>query len=159
MSDIEKLEARVRKLEDVLTLHNLLVEYGFAADSGDADLLSSMFTKDAVYELDDLRLEGREQIVATIVGQRDRPSMVSTAHTIGPVVIQVEGNTATARGYSRLYVRQEDESVTLWRLSFNRWEFVREGGNWRIARRTALALGQEGASTLLQVAHGESGHF
>ncbi|GBD27535.1 hypothetical protein HRbin30_02886 [bacterium HR30] len=150
MNDPEKLEERLQTLEDTFALHNLLTEYGFAADRGDAESLLSMFTADAVYELDELRIEGRDEIVATIIGQRDNPMMVASAHTIGPVVISVQGDRATARGYSRLYVLEDDDRVTLWRLSFNRWDFSRQEGSWRIKRRVTRALGREEATSLLR---------
>ncbi|GIW42924.1 MAG: hypothetical protein KatS3mg077_0206 [Candidatus Binatia bacterium] len=151
MSTTDGLERRVRRLEDTLALHDLIVEYGLAADAGDGTALSEMFTDDAVYELDDLRLEGREQIVSTILTQRGNASVVASAHTMGPVVVTVLGDRGFARGYSRLYVRQDDDSVILWRLSFNRWEFVRVAdGSWRIARRFTRLIGEDSAASLLR---------
>ncbi|MCX8071436.1 MAG: nuclear transport factor 2 family protein [Candidatus Binatia bacterium] len=149
MTEPADLNTRVQYLEDIGALQRLLIEYSFAADIGDAEALSTMFISDAVYELDELRLEGRQQIVATVVGQRDDPAFVATAHTVGPVVIDVDGDRAVGRGYSRLYVAEGD-GVTLWRLSFNRWEFVREQGRWRISRRVTRAVGHPEAAALLR---------
>jgi ketosteroid isomerase-like protein len=151
MGTTDALERRILKLEDTLALHDLTVEYGLAADAGDREALSEMFTDDAVYELEDLRLEGREQIVTTILTQRGNPSVVASAHTMGPVVVTVFGDRGFARGYSRLYVRQDDDSVILWRLSFNRWEFARvANGCWRIARRVTRLVGENSAPSLLR---------
>ncbi len=154
MEDRKELEERVRRLEDILSLHSLLTCYGLAADTGDAESLSAMFTDDAVYELDELRLEGRDQIVATIIDRRKQIQMLASAHTIGPVVVTVEGDRATACGYSRLYGLEEDDTVTLWRLSFNRWEFVRKDHRWLIAQRITRALGHKDAPELLRTLRG-----
>ncbi len=138
----EDTDRRLRTVEDMLAIHDVMVEYAIAADSGDAELLRELFVDDAVYELDDLRIDGRDAIVATVLGRGPAGAeMLASAHTVGPAIVRVDGDQAVACGYSRLYVLEEDQSISLRRLSFNRWELVRDRTRWRIARRVVRALG------------------
>lgn len=59
----------------------------------------------------------------------------------------MNGDRAVATGYSRVYVRRP-AGIDIYRVSFNRWELERRGGEWLIARRTTRLLGHEEARRL-----------
>jgi uncharacterized protein (TIGR02246 family) len=152
--EVEALAKRVRTLEDELAIHRLIVRYGFAVDTGDADGAAAVFTEDAVYDVDGpLLMEGRQAVRDMVRGPRHQAMLPSCAHQIGPAVVEVEGDRAVATGYSRVYHRQGG-GIAIYRVSFNRWELVRDGGDWRIARRTTRLLGHEDAQALLRQALG-----
>lgn len=159
---LEALERRVGALEDELAVHRLIVTYGFAVDTGDADATGDLFTADTIYDVDTtLVMEGRDGVRDMVRGPRHQALLPNCAHTIGPAVVEVDGDRAVATAYSRIYLRdgrrdepregRRDESgIALWRLSFNRFELVRRDGRWWIARRTTRLLGHEEAQGLFR---------
>jgi hypothetical protein len=63
-------------------------------------------------------------------------------------VVQVDGDRATAIGYSRIYVRRDD-GIELYRVGCNRWDLVRGEAGWQIEHRTTRALGSAEAQAVL----------
>lgn len=144
------LEARVQALEDELAIARTIVAYGFAVDSGDGAATAELFTEAAVFDVDgDFVMQGRAAIEAMVLDDGGHQRLLpDCAHTIGPAVVRVEGDRATAVGYSRIYLRHEGE-VTLFRLGCNRWELERSTDGWQISRRITRALGSAEAQAVL----------
>ncbi|HJQ82841.1 MAG TPA: nuclear transport factor 2 family protein, partial [Candidatus Binatia bacterium] len=106
---VADLARRVGALEDELAIHRQIVRYGFAVDTGDADAAAALFTPDTVYDVDGpLLMEGRDGVRGMIRGPRHQGMLPNCAHQIGPAVVGIEGDRATATGYSRVYVRGDD---------------------------------------------------
>jgi len=145
---LEALEARVQTLEDELAVTRTIVEYGFAVDTGDAHATGALFTEDAVFDVDGALMRSRADVEAMVLGRGHQRLLPNCAHTIGPAAVHVEGDTAVAVGYSRIYHRQADDFV-LFRIGCNRWDLEREADGWRIARRTTRVLGSEEAQAVL----------
>ena len=147
---VDELTRRVQALEDELAIHRLIVRYGLAVDTGDAEGAAAVFTEDAVYDVDGpLRMEGRQGVRAMVLGPRHQAMLPNCAHQIGPAVVEVTGDRAVATGYSRVYVRRET-GIEIYRVSFNRWELERRDGAWLIARRTTRLLGHEEAAKVFR---------
>ena len=66
------------------------------------------------------------------------------AHFAGPLLLEVDGDRATALNYS-LIMRREDDRFYLWRVSAVRWDVERANGSWRVRRRTNRLLDSTGA--------------
>jgi uncharacterized protein (TIGR02246 family) len=148
-SRIAALERRVAAVEDELAIHRLIVGYGFAVDTGDAEATAALFTEDGLYDVDTtLVMHGREGVAAMVRGPRHQSLLPNCAHTIGPAVVALDGDRAVATAYSRIYLRKGDD-MTLWRVSFNRFELERRDRRWQIVRRTTRLLGHEEAQALL----------
>ena len=148
------LAGRVRALEDELAIHRLIVRYGLAVDVGDADGAAAVFTEDTVYDVDGpLVMHGRRGVREMVGGPRHQAMLPNCAHQIGPAVVSLDGDRATATGYSRVYVRHHG-AIGIHRVSFNRWELERVDGEWLIARRTTRLLGHGEAGALLRAADG-----
>lgn len=173
MSDLEArledLERRLRAAEDRLAIHDLIVRYGLAVDIGDAQGVASVFEPDAEFDVgggsawrgsQSVVYRGRGQIMQQLVQGEGHQSMLpDCAHTIGPVVIEVEGDRALATGYSRIYHRKgkhtPQDHIDLFRIGFNRWELARQPDeSWLIARRMSRALGDLEAHELFARALG-----
>ena len=143
---VDDLARRVRALEDELAVHRVIVRYGFAVDTGDADGAAAVFTEDTVYDVDGpLLMEGRQAVRNMVQGSRHQAMLPNCAHQIGPAVVEIDGDRAVATGYSRVYVRRP-AGIEIYRVSFNRWELERRDGEWLIARRTTRLLGHEEAA-------------
>jgi hypothetical protein len=67
------------------------------------------------------------------------------AHQIGPAVVRVDGDRATAIGYSRVPARRR--RIAIYRVSMNRWELDRVGGGW-LMRGGSRILGHDEARNL-----------
>ncbi len=161
---IAALERRVQAAEDELAIRNLIVQYGLAVDLGDAQGVGELFTPDAEFEVgtassdlsgDGVIFRGREQIRNDLVLGPHLSLLPDCAHTIGPVVIHLDGQRAEATGYSRIYHRrgkaQPDDHIHLFRLAYNRWDLERQAdGSWLISRRHSRVLGEEGAHGLFR---------
>lgn len=164
MNDVEakiaQLEERVRRAEDRLAIHDLIVRYGLAVDLGDAEGVANVFTPDAEFDVGsgasrvdgrNVVFRGREQIKRELVlGQAHQSLLPDCAHTIGPVIIDVDGDRAEATGYSRIYHRerkgQPDDHIELFRIGFNRWELERQpDGGWLVTHRISRVLGEREA--------------
>lgn len=153
MSDTETrlaaLETKVRVLEDALELREIMDRYGPAVDSGDADAAARLFADDGVYDAEGAPpMLGADGVRAMVQGPTHQSLLPNSAHTIGPSQLRIEGDRATATGYSRVYLR-EGESFRLWRVAANRWEFERRGDAWKVAKRTNRLIGTKDAHEIL----------
>jgi hypothetical protein len=146
------LERRLARVEDELAIHRLIVRYGFAVDTGNADATTALFTEDGVYDVDGRPvMHGRAGVRDMVLGKNHQALLPNCAHTIGPAVVEVgvggDPDRAVATAYSRIYLRKP-EGILLWRLSFNRFELVRRDGGWQIELRTTRVLGHDEAHDL-----------
>jgi len=96
--------------------------------------------------------KGRTAIAALIEGHVHQQLMADgCAHALGPVTIDLDGDTATARGYSIVFRADGDGGFGVARASANRWTLTRTGDGWRVTRReNALLDGAEAARLLLR---------
>ena len=140
-SRVAELASRIQALEDELAIHRLIVRYGFGVDRGDADAAAAVFAEDGIYDVDGaLYMQGRGDVRAMVNGPRHQAMVGHCAHQIGPAVVEVDGDRATATGYSRVYL-QTVAGTHVYRVSCNRWSFVRRDVGWFIAHRTTRMLG------------------
>lgn len=167
MSDelIKDLAARVQKVEDELAVRNLMVRYSLAVDGGDASAAKSLFTEDSIYDVaspdtgmeaerGEFRasyiMEGPGDIAAMVEGPGHQSLLPNSAHTLGPDEVWLDGDTAYATGYSRLYLREGDD-FRLLRLSINSWTFKRQSdGAWLIHHRATRPRGGAEAHQILK---------
>jgi uncharacterized protein (TIGR02246 family) len=153
MQDLEHMVAhlarRVQALEDELAIHRVIVRYGLGVDAGDAERGAAVFTEDGVYDVDVGRMEGRDAVCAMVCSERHQAMVGRCAHQIGPAVVRLDGSAhATAVGYSRVYL-DTDTGTEIYRVSVNRWELVKDGGEWLIRRRVTRRLGHAEALDVL----------
>lgn len=147
---VRRLEARVRALEDELAISRLIAGYGLAVDAGDADAAAALFAPDGAYDTDVGVMRGRSGVAAMVRGERHQSMVGHCAHQIGPAVIRVEGDRATAVGYSRVYLEGR-AGTHVYRVSVNRWQLRREaGGGWTIQNRMTRRLGHDEVLPLLR---------
>ena len=136
------LERRLQAVEDELAIHRLIVRYGLAVDTGDAARTVAVFSEDGVYDADVRLMRGREEVADMVRSDRHQGMVGRCAHQIGPALVRVDGDRATALGYSRVYLRGDD-GIDVYRVSMNRWELERRAGGWPApgAALASVALG------------------
>lgn len=155
------LEQRLQRAEDELAIRNLMVRYGLAVDCGDVAAAVACHSEDAVYIVsapsagreddqpaEDLELRGHQAIADMLSSELHQSLLPNCAHTVGPVTLEVAGDSARATGYSRLYHYQQQQ-FQLMRVAINEWQFVRRDERWFIASRESRLLGDEAAKQLL----------
>ena len=137
---IAALEARMRVLEDQLELYRLVSSYGPAVDTGSSEAAGSLWTEGGAYEFDSSRLDGPGEIAAMVRGDGHQ-SLIhgGCAHVMALPVVEVDGDRASATGYSRVY-RHTANGYEVWRVSANHWQFVRTPDGWRVAHRANRTL-------------------
>ena len=142
-----ELEARVRRLEDEAAIQRLLMSYGPAADAGLARDAADLWLEDGEYDWDAAAEphRGSAAIDGMLRSSFHHQLMAEgVAHFGGPLLIDIDGDQATALNYS-LIMRREEQRFYLWRVSAVRWDLERAGSAWRVRRRTNRLLDESGA--------------
>lgn len=148
---VDSYEDRLRTLEDRAEIANLLASYGPLADSGDAQGVASLWVEDGEYHIGGFgSAKGYEAIAALITGPTHQELMAKgCAHILSPHTISLEGDRAEAKGYSAVFVSDE-QGFRPYRISANHWHFVRTQQGWRVQRRdNELLNGAAAARALL----------
>ena len=146
-----QLEARLQALEDREAIRDLIARYGPLADSGDADGVAALWAEHGSYAVHGFAdATGHAAIAGLISGPVHQQLLADgCAHVLGPVAIDLAGDTATARGHS-VVLRWTGEAFEVHRVSANRWELIRTAAGWKVARReNALLQGEAAARALL----------
>ena len=132
MADNASLEARLRRVEDTLAIHDLVARYAFAVDDRDFDTLRDLYTRDAVFEGAAETAVGRDAVVDYLKRQLQRYS--ATMHS--PHIQTIDwGEPGTATGVVSVHAEQALEG-TLVIVAFryhDRYGF--EQGRWRFVER------------------------
>lgn len=147
-------------VEAELAIRNVINLYGLAADCGDIDTALACHTEDAVYvvsspragrdnEAEDLELQGHDAIRDMLSSEMHQSLLPNCAHTVGPLVVNVNDTKAAVLGYSRVYNKKDDQPV-LMRLAFNKWDMHVSSGRWKIARRESRVMGEDKAQEMLK---------
>lgn len=168
LSELREAVAGLRAREEI---RELLHRYGFAADAGDALAWSRAWADDAVYDGSAGQLAGRDQFYAAIddpdgTHKREIESHGSL-HTVGGVIIRVDGDRAWAEGHALVWVRA-GRGYRVYSLTYNHWDLHRtrgsagspgsagsassagSAGSWEITRRLSRAVEPGAARHVLQ---------
>lgn len=153
---IAQLEARLQRLEDEREIAQLIAAYGPLVDAGDADAVADLWEAEGVYDVDEVYLEGRDQL-RSMVNSRGHQQFIKDgcAHFLGPTRITITGDTAIAIGHSLMVVRQDGQFVVR-RATANHWELRRTEDGWHATTRTSRVLDgrPESPELLRRGAHG-----
>ena len=150
LARLDALTRRVQRLEDERAVVDLLTRYGFGVDSDEADATADMYAEDCTVEVDgNTAMRGRADVAAMVRGSQHQSLLPRCAHQMGPFSVRIDGDTATATGYGRVYLRTDD-GFRVWRVSAGRWELRRGAGGWEVTRRSTRAIGTEAAQELLR---------
>ena len=147
---IAALEARLTRLEDERAVQAHLTRYGFAVDSGDVEAAADLFAEDCRIDIDKaVYMDGREEARQIVACDAHQALLPNCAHVMGPFVVELDGDRATATGYATIFLRTDGRSQVA-RQSFGRWELARRDGQWRITRRISRSVGREDTGEVLR---------
>ena len=137
---VEQLEARLRQAEDRLEIIDLLNRYGPLADSGSSQEAAALWIEGGGYNYSGgksggTRLEAPDQLVEIYDGDGHRGLMAAgCAHLTATPAITIDGDRATAIGYTFVILREEDRWF-VFRAAINDFSLVRTDDGWRISER------------------------
>jgi hypothetical protein len=143
---LDELRVRVRALEDEAAINRLIMTYGPSADAGLTSLAGGLWLEDGLYDWDaeGSPYEGGGAVDAMLQGDGHQGLIArGVAHFAGPLLIELDGDEATAINYS-LIMRREGDRHYLWRVSAVRWDVARTPSGWRVRRRTNRLLDETG---------------
>jgi len=151
-NEIMALKKRIMELEDEKQIRDVLHRYGPAVDSNDPEKTSLIYADDCQVDIDGTWFaNGREETKTIVTNDVHQSILPNCAHIMGPYVIRIEGEQATASGYATVFVRS-DGDVKVWRQSYQCWELVKRGESWQVLKRTSRSTGREDGQALLQAA-------
>ena len=133
--EASSLEARVRKLEDLLAIHELFIAYGRHLDAGDVASYAKLYAEDGELMLGPMgRAKGRQEIEAmmsrTLTGGTGQ-----SYHLITGPMVALDGDRATAEVMWTVLRRGADEEPIVSMTGRHRDELVRTTEGWKFQRR------------------------
>ena len=138
MAAEDTLEARLRRLEDVEEIRQLLLEYARRLDAADFRGYAELFTADGELNAQLGQATGREAIVELLQDRLgtnpDRPRKAAF-HLVGNPDIQVDGDAATSTVLWAYVTHDTEGFPLLLQLGHYRDTLAREDGAWRFRRR------------------------
>jgi hypothetical protein len=114
-------------------IRNLMARYSLASDCGRFEALAEIFAEDGTLCFSGQATTGRSQIVARLNQRGPRNAALTfTRHHLTTSLIEVEGESATAKTYFQVLT-----NIGLDHCGLYLDEFVKQDGNWHFARREA----------------------
>lgn len=133
----ESLEARLSRLESILEIQQLFVDYGLALDDGDFTRYSELFAVDGSIALGPMgKANGRPAIKQLM--ERTMEGRVGTSrHIISSPQVQIDasGDRATSQVMWTVVHRGPDGQPVLTMMGRHHDDLVRENGHWKILNR------------------------
>ena len=130
-----ELESRLRRVEDLLEIQQLFIDYGMHLDAGRFDDYAALFATDGEIRLGPMgRAKGRIEIRDTMTRALDG-LVGKTFHVISSPMVQIDGDEATSEVMWTMIQRGDDGRPELAMLGRHRDQLVRENGRWRIRLR------------------------
>jgi hypothetical protein len=131
----DSLEARVRRLEDLLAIHELFITYGRYLDAGDVGSYAKLFAEDGELLLGPVgRAKGPQEIEAmmskTLTGGAGR-----SYHLITGPIVQLDGDRARAEVMWTVLNRTADEQPVVAMTGRHQDDLVRTSDGWKFQRR------------------------
>jgi uncharacterized protein (TIGR02246 family) len=135
---MDPIEARLQRLEDLLAINQLFIDYGEHLDAGDFDAHAALFAEDGEVMLGPMgRATGRAEIRALMAGMlADRVG--STFHIVSSPRIDLRGDTATSTVMWSVATTADDGLARLSMVGHHVDDLVRTADGWRFRRRRGV---------------------
>lgn len=131
----QSLEERLRRLEDILAIQQLFIDYGLALDAGDFDRYAQLFAVHGTVNLGPIgRATGRSEIQALMV-QTLEGLVGSSFHIVSSPQINLHGDIATSQVMWTVIHRDKNGQPQVTMIGKHHDELIRENGEWKIQTR------------------------
>jgi 3-phenylpropionate/cinnamic acid dioxygenase small subunit len=145
----------VEEISDRIEIEQLLIRYCHAIDQHDWDGYRAVYTEDAV--IDDVSAgpdNSVDEMVEFLASALEKVVLIQ--HAISTSLIEIDGDTATARTICHCPVvldRGDGRTETFFHGLWYADELVRTPDGWKIAKRTEQELPQHASGLPLRVAN------
>jgi uncharacterized protein (TIGR02246 family) len=134
-------QARLARLEDIEEIRRLVVRYKLALDGKDTAAYAALFAEDGVlWCTPELVAQGPaaiKQLVDDMGGNLLTETVGTDSHVIADHRIQTDGDRARGTLTWMYFTIADDGGPRLTKIGHYNDEYVREGGQWKFARREA----------------------
>lgn len=136
---LARLEQKVREVEDLEEIKNLMYEYGYAFDEDRIDDFVNCFTEDCVGEYSPFTksFAKRSEISEFARGVKGvHPLLTSTFHVTVSPIIKVDGNQATGRWNWMNPCTLETvpgKPISAWQYGVYECKYRKEAEGWKIS--------------------------
>ena len=131
----QSLEERLRRLEDILAIQQLFIDYGLALDAGDLDRYAQLFAIQGTVNLGPIgRATGRGEIQA-LMAQTLKGLVGSSFHIVSSPQINLHGDLATSQVMWTVIHRDKSGQPQVTMIGKHHDELIRENGEWKIQTR------------------------
>lgn len=129
------LEGRVRALEDMVEIQQLVNNYGRFLDQGDFAGYAELFATNGEILLGPLaRAAGRDEVRKAMEAAAPGP-YGNSFHIIGTPLVDLDGDTATTEVMWTVVNKGADGRPVVGMIGRHKDDLVREDGRWRFKRR------------------------
>ncbi len=131
MNNLEEIEARVRRLEDLEAIKKLKAKYWRCIDRKLWDELAECFTEDAAADYGpDIKLKGREAIVDFLKGSLGAAKVVTSHVGQRPEIELTSDSNATGTWWLNDFIVMQP-NVKRRGYAFYEDEYVKSNGKWK----------------------------
>lgn len=150
---VAELTRRLKQVEDLVEISQLVARYGPSVDSGSAQATADLWEEDGVFDaVGAIHMEGRAQIEGMVTsGGHQGLILNGCAHVLTAPAVVVKGDEARGRNYA-LNIRWDPAADRFWvaRVSANSWDMRRTPEGWKVQERVNWPLdGSAGPRELL----------
>ncbi|MBI2831724.1 MAG: nuclear transport factor 2 family protein [Chloroflexi bacterium] len=150
--ELKIIKQRLQVLEDKEAIRELLARYCFRADMHRTDAFLDLWTEDSTFDVVSEwggPRKGKEQIRHLLDAQPQQVAINNQCqHLLLDLLIDVDGDTATATGYCVLNVRWQG-GFGMFRCSVRTFRFRRENGRWLVHETVSRLIGDPECEKLI----------
>ena len=131
----QSLDERLRRLEDILAIQQLFIDYGLALDAGDLETYAQLFATQGTINLGPIgRATGRTEIKA-LMAQTLEGLVGSSFHIVSSPQINVHGDRAISQVMWTVTHRDKSGQPQVTMIGKHHDELIRENSEWKIQTR------------------------
>lgn len=136
----DSLDARVRRLEDLLEIQQIFIDYGLALDAGDFDRYAALFSEEGTINLGPMGKATGRSAIKQLMERTMEGRVGQSLHIVSSPQITIDDSGATAHSQVMWTVVHRDDTgrPRLTMMGRHQDELIRENGRWKIARRRGL---------------------
>ena len=133
------IDARLRRLEGILEIQQLFVDYGLALDSGDFAAYAQVFSENGELNLGPLGTAVGRAAIEELMSRTMEGRVGTSLHIVSsPQITFVDDDHATSQVMWTVVHRQSDGSPKLTMMGRHVDRLERENGTWKISSRRGL---------------------